>query len=473
MGYFGIRVSLTYLCVSPFACSILHRFGTSVPYPCNVDGVKICTKIAHPVVEQLRKEDREATEAATNSAPKNQLIKLPSYENSSLPPSSKKRKGKQSNIADSFTAEERHTADSNIARMFYTRALPFNLARNSAYRASYSYVANTKLGGYVPPSYDALRSTLLQKEKVHVEKMLQPIKDTWPFKGVSIAMYGWSDPQRRPILNSIAMTEGGPMFLKAINTEGEVKSKEYIFDRLREVIEEVGSKNVVQVITNNASNCKYAGLKIEGHYKNIFWTPCVVHTLNLAMKDICDPKNNEGGNAELTWIKQAGEGAFYIKNYIMNHSMRLSMFNVFSKLKFLAIAETRFASLLYHAEEILKQWWGTYGVHAPELKDLALMLLGQPSSSSCCERNWSTYSFIHSLKRNRLNPGRAEDLVFVHNNLRLLSRKSKDYENGPSRMWDVGGDGLDSFDGVGILEGADLALDEPEFEQEMVGEESI
>uniref|UniRef100_A0ACD5X6A5 Uncharacterized protein n=1 Tax=Avena sativa TaxID=4498 RepID=A0ACD5X6A5_AVESA len=120
-----------------------------------------------------------------------------------------------------------------------------------------------------------------------------------------------------------------------------------------------------------------------------------------------------------------------------------------------------------------KQWWGTYGVHAPELKDLALMLLGQPSSSSCCERNWSTYSFIHSLKRNRLNPGRAEDLVFVHNNLRLLSRKSKDYENRPSRMWDVGGDGLDNFDGVGILEGADLALDEPEFEQEIVGDESI
>lgn len=38
-------------------------------------------------------------------------------------------------------------------------------------------------------------------------------------------------------------------------------------------------------------------------------------------------------------------------------------------------------------------------------------------------------------------------------------------------MWDVGGDGLDSFDGAGILEGADLALDEPEFEQEMVGDE--
>lgn len=90
-------------------------------------GVKICNKIAHPVLEQLRKEDREASEAVANSAPKNQLVKLPAYEDSSLPPSAKKRKGKQTNIADSFTAEERHIADSNIARMFYTGGLHINL----------------------------------------------------------------------------------------------------------------------------------------------------------------------------------------------------------------------------------------------------------------------------------------------------------------------------------------------------------
>jgi hypothetical protein len=32
-----------------------------------------------------------------------------------------------------------------------------------------------------------------------------------------------------------------------------------------------------------------------------------------------------------------------IKNFIMNHGMRLSMFNEFSRLKLLSIAETRFA----------------------------------------------------------------------------------------------------------------------------------
>ena len=98
------------------------------------------------------------------------------------------------------------------------------------------------------------------------------------------------------------------------------------------------------------------------------------------------------------------------------------------------------------------------------LQKLALRLLNQPASSSSCERNWSTYNFIHSIQRNKLAPERAEDLVFIHNNLRLLSRKAEDYSTGPTRMWDVGGDGFESLSGVGILEVADLSLDEPEME---------
>jgi hypothetical protein len=81
------------------------------------------------------------------------------------------------------------------------------------------------------------------------------------------------------------------------------------------------------------------------------------------------------------------------------------------------------------------------------------------------------YGFIHSLRRNKLTPERAEDLVFVHNNSRLLSRSTAEYTSGPAHMWDVGGDGYDTFDGVSILQAADLSLDEPEFELMITGDE--
>ncbi|BFG40947.1 hypothetical protein CerSpe_272210 [Prunus speciosa] len=112
------------------------------------------------------------------------------------------------------------------------------------------------------------------------------------------------------------------------------------------------------------------------------------------------------------------------------------------------------------------KWWIVYGAFSPIIQRLALQLLGQPCSSSCCERNWSTYNFVHSFRRNKIAPQRAEDLVFVHNNLRLLSRKMSVYTEGESKMWDVGGDGFDimNLENAGVLEIANLSLDEPELE---------
>ena len=49
----------------------------------------------------------------------------------------------------------------------------------------------------------------------------------------------------------------------------------------------------------------------------------------------------------------------------------------------------------------------------------------------------TTYGFIHSVKRNRLGSQKAEDLVYVHSNLRLASRRDPEYSSGPSKEWDV------------------------------------
>ena len=41
------------------------------------------------------------------------------------------------------------------------------------------------------------------------------------------------------------------------------------------------------------------------------------------------------------------------------------------------------------------------------------------------------------MKRNRLGSKKAEDLVFVHTNLRILSRKNDHYKEGATKLWDV------------------------------------
>ena len=74
---------------------------------------------------------------------------------------------------------------------------------------------------------------------------------------------------------------------KAIDGSGEFKDKHYIVGVLKDAIKEIGHEKVVQVITNNANVMKSARALIKGVYPKIFWTPYVIHTLNLALKNIC------------------------------------------------------------------------------------------------------------------------------------------------------------------------------------------
>ncbi|KAL1204457.1 hypothetical protein V5N11_004043 [Cardamine amara subsp. amara] len=579
----------------------------------------------------------------------------------------KKRKSCFSPIERSFGVAARDQLDQEIARMFFTGGLAFNLARNPHYYRSYQFAAANKLDGYVPPGYNKLRTTLLQKERSHVEKQLVPLKSTWTEKWITIVSNGWSDPTRKPLINFIAISGSAPLFLKAVDCSGEVKSGAFISSLMKEVINEVGHQNVVQIITDNAANCKAAGDIIEGEYPHIYWTPCVVHTLNLALKNICAAKNVEA-NAETydacNWITDVHGDALAIKIFIMNHNMRLSIFSKFSPLKLLSVADTRFASIIvmfkrlklikvslqtmviseewytykdddlgkarFAKEKILnddwwetvsyiidftrpiydmirvcdtdkpclhlvyemwdsmiekvkseiykkeglnlsdyshfydvvhdilvdrwaknntplhclahslnprfyseawldedstrigphkdgevstermkcfrrlfpsiedhtkvmteyalfstksgpfedlicisemstmepKFWWANFGAQTPILQTLAFKVLGQPSSSSCAERNWSTYSFIHSLKRNKLTTSRTQDLVYIHNNLRLLSRNAGEYNDEKTKTWDVGGDEFDSMEDMGFLEFSNLSLDDSDFENE-------
>jgi hypothetical protein len=60
------------------------------------------------------------------------------------------------------------------------------------------------------------------------------------------------------------------------------------------------------------------------------------------------------------------------------------------------------------------------GSGAKALQTIARRILGQVCSASTCERNWSMYSFVHNKVCNRLKHKRANDLVYVYANTRLI-----------------------------------------------------
>jgi len=66
------------------------------------------------------------------------------------------------------------------------------------------------------------------------------------------------------------------------------------------------------------------------------------------------------------WITQIEDDAMFIKNFVMNHSMRLTTFSAFNPFKLLSVASTRFASSIVMLKKFkflkngLQQEWPSY-----------------------------------------------------------------------------------------------------------------
>ncbi|KAL7617858.1 hypothetical protein Lser_V15G04388 [Lactuca serriola] len=116
------------------------------------------------------------------------------------------------------------------------------------------------------------------------------------------------------------------------------------------------------------------------------------------------------------------------------------------------------------------RWWGLFGGSAPHLKRIAMSILSLTSSSSSCERNWSTLEAVHTKKRNRLDTNRLNNLVYVQFNANLMgkNKKRKDRtlevllanDSQAAQEWMIDGDDGDGdeVDPESVMEAIDEAL---------------
>ena len=51
---------------------------------------------------------------------------------------------------------------------------------------------------------------------------------------------------------------------------------------------------------------------------------------------------------------------------------------------------------------IVVSWWEQFGLRAPNLQSFVIRVLSQCYNATSCERNWSTFEYVHSKKINRL-----------------------------------------------------------------------
>lgn len=82
---------------------------------------------------------------------------------------------------------------------------------------------------------------------------------------------GWTDRKVFTLINFMVNSPRGTVFMESIDASSCIKTGEKIFELLRKMVEKVGEENVVQVITDNASNMKLAG-KIETSFYFVLYT---------------------------------------------------------------------------------------------------------------------------------------------------------------------------------------------------------
>ncbi|PWA39686.1 hypothetical protein CTI12_AA569680 [Artemisia annua] len=188
---------------------------------------------------------------------------------------------------------------------------------------------------YKAPSSEKARTVLLYECARDVEKDSSSIQDTWFTQGVSIVSDGWSNVKHEPLINVLVVNSRGVTFMYAKDFSGVEKIGQAISNYLLGAIEKIGPSHVLQVVTDNAANCKAAGKDIEKVYKHIFWSPCCVHTLNLIFKDFAEQFN---------WLENVYNRGKMVVKYFLNHSQALAIFRDNSNLEILKLASTRFAS---------------------------------------------------------------------------------------------------------------------------------
>ncbi|KAI4297692.1 hypothetical protein L6164_037571 [Bauhinia variegata] len=85
---------------------------------------------------------------------------------------------------------------------------------------------------------------------LHHKRLLKPIKSTWKEKWVSMVSHGLRDSQKRLLINFMAISQEGSIFLQ-VDVSDIIISKHYIADKMVEVIKEMKSGTFEEFILND------------------------------------------------------------------------------------------------------------------------------------------------------------------------------------------------------------------------------
>ncbi|XP_031268224.1 uncharacterized protein LOC116126685 [Pistacia vera] len=215
--------------------------------------------------------------------------------------------------------QKQDDADKKIAAFYFHNSIPFSAAKSVYYQEMVKAVAECGVD-YKAPSYEKLRSTLLEKVKDDIHDYYKKYRDEWKETGCTILCDSWTNGRAKSLVVFSVACPKGTFFLKSVDVSGNEDDATYLFELLESVVLEVGVENVIQVITDSAACYVYAGRLLMNKYSSLFWSPCAAYCIDKMLEDI--------GKQE--WVDMVLEEAKTVTRYIYSHAWTLNMMRKFT-----------------------------------------------------------------------------------------------------------------------------------------------
>ncbi|PON65623.1 Zinc finger, BED-type domain containing protein [Trema orientale] len=202
-----------------------------------------------------------------------------------------------------------------IGRFLYDIGAPLD-AVNSAYFQPMIDAIASGGSGILLPSYHDLRGWILKNSVEEVKNDIHKCRATWERTGCSILVDQWDSEDGRVILSFFVHSPEGTMFLRTEDASETINSSDALYELLKGMVEEVGEKHVLQVITTGSKE-QYiaAGRRLTETFTSLYWAPCAAHSIDLILEDF--------GNID--WISEVIEQGRSITRFVYNHSEILNM----------------------------------------------------------------------------------------------------------------------------------------------------
>ncbi|XP_024518833.1 uncharacterized protein LOC112341989 [Selaginella moellendorffii] len=256
-----------------------------------------------------------------------------------------KHRSSDGNLVTFFDTASAEALDDAVAEFFFVENISFstirrdNLKRMLKVAAKVGRPAIDNLMGY-----EKLQTTELQRIYNNVQKRLEDVWLSWRTYGCTIVMDGWSDIKKRSLINFMVSSVRGSIFMKAVDSKNAKKTRAWLFEQLKQVIAEVGAENIVQVVTDNASNCVVMGELLQQEFPQIVHVRCVCHVMDLLFKDI----------GALSWVQPFVDGCAKTVTFITSKPWVLALYRTFCKRDLIKPVTTRFAYIFLMMSQLLE-----------------------------------------------------------------------------------------------------------------------